>query len=40
MDTSNITHRKHINVKELGVVRNDMDVNIHERLSNITPKHY
>jgi hypothetical protein len=29
----------HINVKEQLVVRKDMDVNEHERLSNITLRH-
>ena len=28
-----------IKVKEQHVVRNDMDVNVHERLSNITLRH-
>ena len=29
----------HIKVKEQLVIRKDMDVNEHERLSNITPRH-
>jgi hypothetical protein len=32
-------HLDTIKVKEQLAVRKDMDVNIHERLSNITPKH-
>ena len=32
-------HQTHIKVKEQLVVRKNMDVNEHERLSDITPRH-